>query len=197
MISGLGGPIKSLDDLTRTIFRFTIQQNISISARHIAGKDNCHAEKLSRSKYEGRLHPALFGYINRILGTSRGGPFCFNDFRLDPSVQFVIPRSVHIRSGCLRTGLERQEQLCECPFRSYTKSIITGETTRSCGNPNSPKMATSALVQGPNKYVNSTSVVASNIKSNSFCHKRSRATEKSKLEDRFMESMWSTSLRCL
>ena len=91
MINGMGGHVKSLDEVTRTIFRFIIQNNITISAQYIAGKDNSVADRLSRSKYEWKLHPALFQFIDRVWG-----PHQVDRFASMTSTQLPIYNSLYL-----------------------------------------------------------------------------------------------------
>ncbi|KAH3856118.1 hypothetical protein DPMN_098698 [Dreissena polymorpha] len=65
MINGVGGPKTSLDDLW-TISPLTIQHNMIVSARNIAGIEHSLSDKLERTKYEWKLHSALLMYISKI-----------------------------------------------------------------------------------------------------------------------------------
>ena len=89
-----GGATQSLDTVTRTIFRYTIQHNISITARFLAVRDNTIADKLSRSKYEWQLHPALFRYLDRVFG-----PHQVDRFASMASAQLPVYNSLY-RDPC-------------------------------------------------------------------------------------------------
>ena len=65
-----GGSTKTLDVIARNIWDLTIRNNISIQAKHLAGRLNVEADRLSRlpAKYEWFIHPRLFAYIDRLFG---------------------------------------------------------------------------------------------------------------------------------
>jgi ribonuclease HI len=69
-INQLGGPSSELSRLAEALWAQTHELNINLSAKHIAGKLNVHADFLSRimSPHEWKLHPNMFSYIDRLFG---------------------------------------------------------------------------------------------------------------------------------
>ena len=69
-LNNLGGSEKKLSELATAIWSECYQLDICLHAKHLAGKDNCLADQLSRMsmKYDWMLHPALFEYIEKLYG---------------------------------------------------------------------------------------------------------------------------------
>jgi ribonuclease HI len=69
-LNNLGGSEKKLSELATAIWSECYRLNIQLQAKHLAGKDNCLADQLSRMsmKYDWMLHPAVFNYIETIYG---------------------------------------------------------------------------------------------------------------------------------
>ena len=67
-INQLGGSSEELDDLMRTIWSYAQSQSITLTARHLAGKKNQHADRLSRnwSPYEWMLNRKVFIYLDQL-----------------------------------------------------------------------------------------------------------------------------------
>lgn len=65
-----GGSIRTLDIIARNIWDLSIRNNVTIQAKHIAGKQNTEADRLSRlpGQYEWRMHPKLFQFIDSVYG---------------------------------------------------------------------------------------------------------------------------------
>jgi hypothetical protein len=66
-----GGPSQELTDVARAIWDHALQNNIGISAKHLAGSLNLEADWLSRlpvSPSEWKLNPRLFCYLNTLWG---------------------------------------------------------------------------------------------------------------------------------
>ena len=66
----MGGPITGLGALASAAWITTCELGIKLSAKHLAGKENVHADHLSRLSphYEWELHPRLFKFLDRICG---------------------------------------------------------------------------------------------------------------------------------
>ena len=69
-LNQLGGPSRELSDLTRSIWLYAHRHGIVVTAKHLAGKLNTRADRLSRPSvhYEWKLHPRLFRYLDRLWG---------------------------------------------------------------------------------------------------------------------------------
>ena len=69
-VNKLGGTNKIMCTLMNSIFTLTQENNITLSAKFLAGKMNGHADFLSRilSPYEWQLHPAVFRMLDRMWG---------------------------------------------------------------------------------------------------------------------------------
>jgi len=65
-----GGQSRDLSDVARQIWSLTVQLNIDISAKWLAGKDNSVADRLSRvdSPYDWYINPNLFRYLDTLFG---------------------------------------------------------------------------------------------------------------------------------
>ena len=72
-LNHLGGNIKDLSDLTKSIFNLAFTHKIDIQAKHLAGKQNTHADRLSRvsenSTFQWKLDHRIFKLANRLYGT--------------------------------------------------------------------------------------------------------------------------------
>lgn len=64
----LGGPIPCLGALASAAWITTCELGIKLSAKHLEGKENVHADHLSRLSphYKWQLHPRLFKFLDRI-----------------------------------------------------------------------------------------------------------------------------------
>ena len=69
-INHLGGPNSDLTDIAKAIWKEAYELQIFISAKHLQGWLNCHADVLSRlsHQYEWQLHPKLFHLLDPIWG---------------------------------------------------------------------------------------------------------------------------------
>jgi hypothetical protein len=69
-INLLGGPSPALSCLATAIWATALEHGIELTATHLAGKRNIHADALSRdpSPYEWMLHPGLFKWLDRLWG---------------------------------------------------------------------------------------------------------------------------------
>ena len=69
-INHLGGPSPSLTALASAVWITAYELEIALSAKHLAGKENVHADHLSRlsTHYEWQLHPRLFKFLDRTWG---------------------------------------------------------------------------------------------------------------------------------
>ena len=65
-----GGPSVEMTDVACAIWDLCVRNNITISAKHLAGTANAAADWLSRreSHYEWMLNPAVFRYLERLWG---------------------------------------------------------------------------------------------------------------------------------
>lgn len=71
-VNKLGGSTSGLSQIATAIWTECFKLNVNLSAKHLAGRLNIHADRLSRinpnSTHEWRLHPAIFKYIDNIWG---------------------------------------------------------------------------------------------------------------------------------
>lgn len=78
-INNLGGNTPELHAIAKEIWSFTTINNTQISAKHLSGSKNCHADRLSRispqSTFSWKLHPRVFRYLNTLYG-----PFTIDRF---------------------------------------------------------------------------------------------------------------------
>lgn len=69
-INQLGGPAPELSQLMTTIWQVAQEHGIHLSARHLAGNLNGHADRLSRrvSPYDWSLNKSVFRHLNALWG---------------------------------------------------------------------------------------------------------------------------------
>ena len=66
-----GGVIPSLQAAIDPLLRFIIRHNLLVTSSHIPGRENIHADRLSRSKrkeHDYSLSPAMFSFLDQIFG---------------------------------------------------------------------------------------------------------------------------------
>lgn len=94
-LNHMGGPSLELSQLARAVWAECLENSITLIARHLPGKINVTADYLSRlgSKFEWKLHPRLFGYIEQLWGPHTCDRFasvqtaqlpCYNSRYWDP-----------------------------------------------------------------------------------------------------------------
>ena len=129
-----GGAIQSLDIIARNIWDLAIRNCINIQARHLAGKLNTEADRLSRlpAQYEWFIHPALFKYIDNIFGPhsiDRFGSILthqlprYNSLYWDPGTEGV--------DALFQTNWDLEVNFVNPPFRLLSKVINHIQTTQS------------------------------------------------------------------
>lgn len=69
-VQHMGGPSVPLTNIARAIWTLATENGIYLNCKHIAGKDNYLADRLSRQpdKFDWQLHPSLFSYLDRVWG---------------------------------------------------------------------------------------------------------------------------------
>lgn len=69
-LNNLGGPSTELSHIAETIWLTCHQNNVKLTVRHLSGKQNVWADRLSRrhSPHDWYLHPAIFKFLDRIWG---------------------------------------------------------------------------------------------------------------------------------
>lgn len=65
-----GGPSKSLTQVASMIWKEALGNNVCLTAKHLAGLENSHADYLSRRivPSDWKLHPGVFRYLDRLWG---------------------------------------------------------------------------------------------------------------------------------
>ena len=65
-----GGPNPTLTAVARSIWTLAVENGIYLDCRHIAGRDNTEADRISRlpDKHDWQLHPSLFAYLDSLWG---------------------------------------------------------------------------------------------------------------------------------
>lgn len=69
-LNHMGGPSHELIQIANAIWTEAINNHVSITCCHIAGKNNIASDRLSRlnDKYEWQLHPGLFNFLDTMWG---------------------------------------------------------------------------------------------------------------------------------
>ena len=95
-INHLGGPSPSLTALASAVWITAYELEIALSAKHLAGKENVHADHLSRlsTHYEWQLHPRLFKFLDRIWG-----PHTINWFASFTNTHLPLYNSLYFNPG--------------------------------------------------------------------------------------------------
>ena len=102
-INHLGDPNSDLTDIAKAIWKEAYELQIFISAKHLQGQLNCHADLLSRlsHQYEWQLHPKLFRLLDRIRGPHTIDCFATMNSNLTTKVQQQISQPFQFRYRCL------------------------------------------------------------------------------------------------
>ena len=69
-LNKFGGPTLILTNISRALWNVAIKYNVNLSARHLSGRLNVEADRLSRipDMYDWMLHPGMFKMIDRKYG---------------------------------------------------------------------------------------------------------------------------------
>jgi len=121
-----GGPHADLSLVATQIWSLSIKQNFSISAKWLAGKLNVVPDFLSRfnSKYNWRIHPGLFHYLDSVWGPHQVDRFAcmksamcpvYNSLFLDPMTSGV--------DALFQTDWARTNNYVNAPFRLLPKVL--------------------------------------------------------------------------
>ena len=121
-----GGPSWDLTELVTTIWTLAWENNIVLSAKHLAGRLNVQADYLSRmsTPYDWKLHPRLFQYLNKVWGphsidrlssmTSTHLPV-YNSWFWDPATSAVDALAQH--------NWQRENNFVNPPFRLISQVL--------------------------------------------------------------------------
>jgi hypothetical protein len=143
-----GGQSVEMTDISMAIWDICVRHNISISAKHLAGKLNQEADQLSRrsSQYEWMLHPNLFRYLDRLWG-----PHTVDRFASMATTQINVLGSIYRRCGRVSSarlhGLRVQNNFVNPPFRLIGRVLDVVCAQKGSGNHNCPQLARANLVQ--------------------------------------------------
>ncbi len=123
-----GGPSPELTALAQTIWAVALDNNMTITAKHLAGLQNARADGLSRlsPKYEWKLHPRLWAYLDTLWG-----PHTVDRFASLLTAQ--LPRYNSLYQDPLSEGVDALAQgnwgsennFVNCPFRLLPRVLDT------------------------------------------------------------------------
>ena len=149
-INHQGGPIPNLTNIAKDIWAEAICHNITISARHLAGKENTLADELSRQvdKHEWMLAPPAFSILRLSVGSTHRRPVRISDIYATTGLQQQIQGPKWYgsrRAGSV--GLEDGEQLRKCPLPTVRQGADTHRTSEGACNGSRAALASPALVR--------------------------------------------------
>ena len=182
-------------DLSK-IWSLAIRQNLTISAKWLAGKLNTMPDYLIRldNKYNWTIHPNLFQYLDKIWG-----PHTVDRFACMNSAQCAKYNSLFLdfRGGCLFSNrLARGKQFHK---RTLPSSLSYSKQTRSVSglcHYHSSIVQSSPIFSETDQQINRCSYTAS--QSTHVLHTDvkhvTRTVKKPKMEDLCLESLWKERL---
>lgn len=140
-LNHLGGPSPTLTKLMSSIWMEAHEAGIKLSARHLAGVQNTHADRLSRlsAQYEWMLNPRIFQYLDSIWG-----PHHVDRFASIANAQLPIYNSFHydpLTSGvdALAQDWSGTNNFCNPPWRLINKVLNKIEQSGSMATVIAPK----------------------------------------------------------
>lgn len=119
-VNHLGGSSVDLCQVANAIWLEAISKNITLQARYLPGVENGTADYLSRlpNKYEWKLHPNLFSYINKIWG-----PHSIDRFATLANTQLPVFNSRYAEpltagiDALVQKNWHHHNNYCNPPFR--------------------------------------------------------------------------------
>ena len=129
-INHMGGPCKNLTDLMTTLWSYTHELKINLTAKHLAGAKNFQADWLSRiaSPYDWKLHPVLFRNLNEMWGPHTVDRFAalhncqiprYNSMFMDPQMEAV--------DALAQSNWNQEMNFCNPPFHLIQKILTVLE----------------------------------------------------------------------
>ena len=192
-VNHLGGRDKEFNDVVAALFTTCLENNIKISAKFLAGDLNHRADRLSRqiSPYEWKLHPALFKALDIAWDPHNVDRFAswrtaqipeYNSYFADPYTSAV---DAFVQSW------GKTHEFCESPLLPTEQGDGQSYQGQSGSDTDSPRVAKPDLVCKAAKLPGEGSYSNSSIKrvNDPLCVK-TRAIEKSKVEDFCLEDLW-------
>ena len=138
---------------------------MQLCAKYLAGKHNSLADALSCSTYEWQH-----------TGSSSGRSIRINDVYSGTSVQFSLPRSVHVRGRCLRTGLVTDEHLHQPTVCITSLGNKTTLSTRCDSDNHRSQVDQPTLVQRTQTHGGGPTNSSAHVKTNTRDYGKSRTT---------------------
>ena len=152
-----GGPSPELTTLAQAVWGVALENNITITAKHLAGSANGRADGLSRlpPSYEWKMHPKLWTYLDKIWGPQTGS-FCFHSIGTTATLQQFIPGPALRRCRCICANkLAQRKQLCEQSIQVTAQSREHANFAASHSHCNRAMVAHSTMVSKTSTHVHS------------------------------------------
>lgn len=125
-IRNMGGPISRFSVLAESIWDVAYRSNIQIRAKHLAGRLNTEADRLSRLSlhYEWMLAPTLFRQVDRIFGPHTVDRFASMSTAQLPKYnsQFADPLSSAV-DALAQQDWTREINYVNAPFRLLSRVL--------------------------------------------------------------------------
>ena len=109
-----GSSHKDLTDIATKIWSLVIRNSMSLQAKFLAGKSNCHADRLSRlpQQYEWILHPLLYAFLD-----DQYGPHTIDRFASMNTAQCERYNSLYLDP--YTSGVDALEQTDWCQHNNF------------------------------------------------------------------------------
>ena len=199
-LNHLGGNIKDLSDLTKAIFNLAYTYNIDIQAKHLAGKQNIHADRALtdiREQYvsveTGSSH---FQTSKPVVRQTYNRQICrFNEFPV-PNLQQSPLGSLYERyRRPSAKQLEGAQQFCKSSYTAYTISVESDKSSKGNRDNCRTVLARPTVGEYSAHPVNSTTIRLTKLKRSELVRRaESRTKEELKVEVFSLESEWSNTL---
>ena len=154
----------SLCALLWRILSWCTRKQVTVKARHIPGRLNVIADKLSRLgqtiQTEWSLHPEVFPSYMLLVAPTTSGPVCHQIQQQTTTVCVTGSRSPGMGSGCTQPVMGRSEPICLPTSSHRGQSGEVAGLPLQQDHPDSTRVAQNALVLGSSGNVQSHPLVS-------------------------------------
>ncbi len=183
--------------LTKTIFQWCTERGVTLTAKHLSGRDNTHADHLSHVlfRHEWQLNPAIFYQIDQLFGPHQVDRFASETTTLLPRYNAIFQDRFCEAVDAFAQDWGSAVNWWNPPLRAFTQSLTENQNRPSLRDTHS-----TALERGPMVSAATTdgqrSTIGASKSGKSMCStsRTTRSAKESQMEVVRMEDLWQRRL---